>query len=167
MSIPYVSLPNDSLNNPVDKSSSSKKNGPLPNGSLNNFKDIEPSTSKVINMLNNTKQKTPIPPSYAVIAMVDPGFQDPLLSERTVVLSNSKITKEEISLNEEEKPQDVSNPVSHSVIADSQDPLLREEVVASPNEIASKKKENPFLEVPLNEDQRSQGVFKQIFCCIK
>ncbi|MGL4540540.1 MAG: hypothetical protein ACRCU0_06155 [Candidatus Rhabdochlamydia sp.] len=159
MSIPYVSLPNDSLNNPVDKPSSSKKNGPLPNGSLNNFKDIEPSTSKVINVLNNKKEKTSIPSSYAVIAMVDPGFQDPLLSERTVVLSNSKITKEEKS--------QVSNPVSHSVIANSQNSLLSEEVAASPNEITLEKKENPFSEVPLNEDKRSQGIFKQIFCCIK
>lgn len=166
MSIPYVSLPNDSLNNPMDKSSSSKKNGPLPNGSLNNFKDIEPSTSKVINVLNNKKEKTPIS-SYAVIAMVDPGFQDPLLSERKVVLSNSKIAKKETPLNEEEKPQDVSNPVSHSIIADSQNSLLSEEVAASPNEITLEKKENPFSEVPLNEDKRSQGIFKQIFCCIK
>lgn len=148
MSIPYGSLSNDSLNN-LDKPSSSKKNNPLPNGSLNNLKDMEPSTSKVMNVLNNKKEETSIPSSSHIAIIVDPDFQDPSLSKRTIVFSTPEIVKEEVSLNEEEKSQGISNPIV--VTEDPQGSLLNEEVV-----ISSK-----------NEEERSRGIFKQIFCCVK
>lgn len=122
MSIPKDSLSNGSLNN-LDKSSSLKKNGSLPNRPLNNFMD-NPSTSKVINVLNNT---TPTSSSQSVITIVDPGFQEPLLSQRKVVVSNPTVITEE-----------------------SQVSLLNKETVVSAK----------------NEDERSQGIFKHIFCCL-